>query len=91
MPTGTWVHCVSTWNVADGAAKLYLNGVLDRVNTVYSGRQDVMNAVNGTFYCNGFGTYIGGNGTIYGLVDEVRVYNRALTSNEVYQIYGGNP
>ena len=81
IPTNAWTSFVATY---DGATKcLYINGTLN-VSVPY------------TFPANwdtGFmGEGIGGNvywqaETFDGVIDDIRIYNRALSTNEVAQLY----
>jgi PKD repeat protein len=87
--TGTnWQHIVGTYSVTDATIKVYENSVL----------------VGQVPYTNGLthsgDLYIGGavvsafqdDGGFDGLIDEVRIYNRELSSNEVVQLYAaGQP
>jgi Concanavalin A-like lectin/glucanases superfamily/Chitobiase/beta-hexosaminidase C-terminal domain/Right handed beta helix region len=81
IPTGTWSHITLTR--AGSLLRIYINGV-----------QDAVGATSGTPY--GFGTcslLIGIdsdtgctgalNGSFAGTIDEVRVYNRALSESEI--------
>ena len=74
LPLNTWSHLAATY---DGTAlRLYLNGA-----------QVSMRAVTGTIAASANPLRIGGN-TIWGeffngVIDEVRVYNRALTAQEI--------
>ena len=82
---GTWHFVVMTDN--GGVKKMYVDGVLDSLT---------FNAWSG----NGVGSQlrIGGNGPgeadgqvgLNGLIDEVYVYNRALSQAEVQSLYGNN-
>ncbi len=85
LSTGTitlnqWYHIVA---VIDGTnLKIYINGALDRSQTV-------LNNDKSTAY-----PFILGNGKLLdnttfwtGLIDEVRIYNRALTAEEVLEHY----
>lgn len=82
IPASTWTHVAFTY---DGATKaLYINGVLDKANA-----QTVDPATPATY-----GTYIGSMGhsagTVYtfnGKLDDVRLYNRALSASEIKQLY----
>jgi PKD repeat protein len=87
LPLDTWTHLAATW---DGATlRLYVNGV-----------EGGSKAVTGELF-NSSGTLdIGGNNVwgehFAGLIDDVRVYNRALTENEVLAdiqrpVGGGSP
>ena len=72
---GSWTHLGATF---DGSAlKLYVNGAL--VRTV---------SVSGTIFVSDDPFRIGGNSIwsdefFHGLIDEVRIYNRALTPTEI--------
>jgi Concanavalin A-like lectin/glucanases superfamily/Immunoglobulin domain len=59
--------------------QIYVNGVLE--NTVTDSHP--LNSVENMYlmHCGALGTYC------HGLLDDVRIYNRALSSNEVAQIY----
>lgn len=70
---GTWIHCVLT---ADASGqKLFANGVL------------ILSGTN-TFSGTGTNSYTLGLGAYYnGSIDNLRIYNRALSSDEVAQLY----
>jgi len=73
-----WYHIVTTYN--NGSAKLYVNGA-----EVASGSGGAM--VNATVPLT-----IGGTSYLDGLIDEVRIYNRALSAEEVrYHYNHGGP
>lgn len=74
LAINTWTHVAGTW---DGTTeRLYINGV-----------QVASSAANGTLQVNANPVRIGGNtyGTEFfkGRIDEVRIYNRALTASEI--------
>ena len=76
LPLGGWTHLALTFNRAGTGLRLYVNGALvDSQNT-----STTMLASTGPLR-------IGGNGIwgeyFAGLIDEVRVYNRALTQAEI--------
>jgi hypothetical protein len=75
LPMGTWVHLVATYDSSISRMKLYCNGVLSRQYThPKGGLMDVSS-----------GNVIFGKGSAYfnGLIDDVRIYNRALSAGEV--------
>ncbi len=80
-PTEEWFHLVAIYDTADPTtgAKIYLNGILEG-----SGSTRSMNTTSGR-------TYLGSNGGTWrffrGMLDEVRIYNRALTSSEIKARY----
>ncbi len=74
LPTNTWSHVAATW---DGTTlRLYVNGV-----------QVASRAVAGTLLTTSNPLRIGGNANwgeyFAGTIDEVRVYNRALSAAEI--------
>jgi hypothetical protein len=80
-PTGTWVHVLGTWD--SSAMKLYVNGALvasgPGVESIRSpGAFNIGAQLDGSPYY-GFD----------GLIDDVRVYNRALTPDEVTTVAAG--
>ncbi|PIZ98962.1 MAG: hypothetical protein COX77_02915, partial [Candidatus Komeilibacteria bacterium CG_4_10_14_0_2_um_filter_37_10] len=88
LATGTWYHILATYD-RDDVMKLYINGVLDKSNGYSAGNDgSVNNASNLTF-----GTYSDcGQYFLNGKLDDVRVYNYALTAEQVKQamIQGGS-
>ena len=74
LPVSAWTHLAVTFD--GGTLRLYVNGV--QVGT---------QAVSGTLRTSADALTIGGN-TVWaewfaGLIDEVRIYNRALTQGEI--------
>jgi parallel beta-helix repeat protein/surface protein len=80
VSTGTWQHIVVTYNRATGNQSIYYNGGL--IATQNSPRAEL-------YYNGGDFFYIGQDWNDYfdGSVDEVMVFNRTLSINEVRQIY----
>jgi len=70
--------------VADGSSlHLYVNGVQESSDVAYSGSQRT-----GAGTAWGIGKDFANNGTYFaGLIDEVRVYNRALSAAEIQTLY----
>lgn len=79
IATNTWYNAVVTYDHTN--MKIYLNGV-QNVSQAYS--SDITYSGN---------TLIGGTGVadyaFNGSIDEVRIYNRALTASEVAGLYNG--
>ena len=73
---GTWHHLVGV--VADDEMFLYVDGVLEKEMTY-----------NGPMATGGSETEIGhaGDGGFVGIIDEVLIYNRAISADEVEQIF----
>lgn len=83
ITTNTWYHVAGTW---DGQLiRLYVNGAQVATSPA---------AVTGTMSDNGVATRIGGrqDGQLpfRGRIDEVQIYDRALSLSEVQAIYLGN-
>ena len=77
LSTGVWYHAVVT--SAGGVSKIYLNGV-----------QDGSNGTGNTATTTGFGVaHNNGDGYFNGRVDDLRIYNRALSVAEVKELYQG--
>jgi hypothetical protein len=75
LPLGTWSHVAVTYDGAN--QRLYVNGV-----------QVASRAQTGSMALGNGPLRIGGNGSwatefFQGLIDDVRVYNRALTATEI--------
>jgi len=85
LSLNTWQHIVALFNPSSESGNdtfIYLNNVLkDSINTSYS-----------SLYSNDVNVYIGeyniGNGYNFnGTIDEVRIYNRGLTTEEISDLY----
>jgi prepilin-type N-terminal cleavage/methylation domain-containing protein len=82
FPTGKWVQYVMVGR-QDGAVKdvdLYVDGKLIKTFSL----------ANYSYYGTTEAMYLGAQGANYvtkGLVDDVRIYNRALSSREIHQLY----
>ncbi|HEY0714001.1 MAG TPA: LamG-like jellyroll fold domain-containing protein, partial [Polyangia bacterium] len=85
-PSGTWTHVVATYDPAASAPqkKLYINGVLDNSATVSTALLYDTGST-GDFFIGS-----GGGGTYFdGTIDDVRVYNRAISAADVAALYAG--
>ena len=75
ISAGTWYHVASTW---DGTTrKLFVNGVLKRSDTPGANNATAANFHIGKTCCSEYFT---------GLIDDVALYNRALTADEVGEL-----
>jgi hypothetical protein len=86
IPLNRWVHLTGTYD--NKACKLYLNGKM-----VVAGPRDTRFA-----YDDKNPIILGGNTNtngkawidcFNGCIDEIRIYNRPLTEEEILQVYGG--
>ncbi len=80
ISNGVWTHIAVTFSSSTRIASLYVNGAFDKS---YGGNGVPANATETTFIG-------GGTGAIQlfkGLIDDVRIYNRVLSSAEIQAIY----
>jgi len=77
-----WHHFVGVY---DGAPHLYENGVLLGSGTTIDGNTRIGGATE-VWWIGGTGSG-GGQFNWNGLIDEVRIYNRALTEEEITELY----
>ncbi len=77
-----WIYVVG---VADnGVAKVYIDGVQSGSIATYGSIKDIGTEEDlslGTIWMGGGGQYFNGQ------IDEIRIYNRALTADEIWQMY----
>lgn len=83
VTVNTWHHYALTWNAA-GAKQLWIDGMLIGTTTV-SIAFDNGPIVVGTDVNSGTNT-----GTFYGRLDDLRIYDRALSAAEIMSLYGGD-
>lgn len=74
----TWYHCVYTCDTAENKLKLYIDGEMVSEGTAGANPADLTSLRIGSEFD---GRYF------FGIIDEVRVYNRALSDDEVKQNY----
>jgi hypothetical protein len=84
-PTGRWQHLVGVFDGFLGTLQLYVNGQLVASGAGSTSLQANTHEVS-------IGNRQSGAATAYnlpftGIIDDVRIYNRALQSNEVQQLY----
>ncbi len=78
----TWTHVSATYNSSTGVHSIYINGVLDSTST-YSSSAPASNT-------DSLFIGISGNSSPFnGKIDEVRIWNRALTASEVGLFFRG--
>ena len=81
MPTNVWLHYAATYD--HSAVILYLNGVPLKTNVI--GAATIAHSTS-SFR---IGMDDNGNCPFPGSIDDVRVYNRALTAAEIASLYAG--
>ncbi|UJS17476.1 MAG: fibronectin type III domain-containing protein [Candidatus Jettenia sp.] len=80
----TWYHVVCTYNVATGKQHLYVNGQLVDTDTHPAGNT-IVPLIYYTDMKIGYSRYK--KGYFNGLIDDIRLYKRALTSQEIQDLY----
>jgi len=83
IPNNEWHHVVGTWNGI--TLRIYIDGVL---NNTYNPGSSPINNTQYHFQVGAFGPPSAGlQQVIQGLIDEVRIYNRALSDSEIKVLY----
>lgn len=78
VPLNKWTHVSSTYNSSSGDFKIYINGILDTSSNV-AGASPLSNTDSLFIGISGGSTHWNGE------MDEVRLWNRELSSSEVAQ------
>jgi hypothetical protein len=92
LPAGSWQHVALTWDNGSGEAALYLNGTLEASTTglgagsSISGGGAMVLGQDQDEVGRGFSTIQ----SVEGRLDEVIIYDRALTAEEVGEIYSSS-
>ncbi len=88
-PTNNWIHVCGSWDggTTQAGVKLYVNGV--RLTQTASGGASGNTPVNDSTFNWIIGDNLGAAGNYHfkGLMDDVVIYDRALTDNEVQTLY----
>jgi len=77
---GQWHHCVATRQQITGSIKVYVDGNLQNTGT---GTRNSLTASSRLL----LGAVASGNGYFNGSLDEVKIFTRTLSSNEVSALY----
>ncbi len=87
VSSGQWYYFVNTWDATNGL-RIFVNGILE--NTTSQATYSASGASN--FIWLGFtpNGCAGDKGWFNGTIDEVRIWNRSLTAEEVTQQYFSN-
>ncbi|MDD5431156.1 MAG: LamG domain-containing protein, partial [Candidatus Pacebacteria bacterium] len=80
VSTSIWTHVAYVYDQGAGTQKFYLNGVLDNS---YSG----ISGLSAGGHLGLGAIYTGTTNRLTGLLDDIRIYNRALSSAEILAIY----
>ncbi|MDD2706694.1 MAG: hypothetical protein PHV34_01690 [Verrucomicrobiae bacterium] len=85
-----WRHLSAVWSApsnGDGMMKLYSNGIKQKKDLLYGGGAsgtlgDRRLIIAGAFNCN--------IGPFKGQIEDLRIFNRALSDDEIFAVYAGN-
>ncbi len=88
MPVGEWVHVAAVWRGTDGLIGLYKNGALESSNFGPAGKRLTTGAVD-TAKLGEWGPVRSAAYKWPGDLDEVAVFNRALSPAEVQRVVSG--
>lgn len=79
LTTNQWYHLILTYSLSNNTVKLFINGVLDSTWTLTKTAKFTTGRILiGQWSNNLIGSYL-----FSGLIDEVKVYNYALTEDEI--------
>ena len=84
FPLTGWRHAATTYDKASGAFSLYVGGVM--VETMNIGSITPATTTTLRIGARNVGSFVGGQFTFNGAIDEVQLYNRGLTGPEVLQL-----
>ena len=84
LSTNTWYHLVGVYDGGNELGRIYINGELDAEDTsFYQTVRDTVQPIEMGLY----DSEAGGYDRLNGLVDDVRIYNRSLSSSEIQAYY----
>ncbi len=88
--TDSWHHVLFSTDFNSGEARLYLDGLLVHDMDTSKVTAEVLNALKGISYnslSGNIGQKTGGNDKYNGKLDDIAIWKRALTQDEVLKIY----
>lgn len=84
LPAGTWSHVVVTHDGTTNAPTIYVNGVSQALTTVQTPSGSLTSDASNDLI---IGNVSDASDPFDGKIDEVRVYNRALSATEIESLY----
>jgi hypothetical protein len=84
LAPGTWYHFANTWDATNGL-RIFVNGVLE--NSTAQATYIASGISNSLYFGYSPGVCAGDTGWFNGAIDDLRVYNYSLSSQEISQIY----
>jgi len=83
MPLGDWVHIACVYDNSANTKRIYINGVLDQEVTTTAGAKIAATTHNTYIGARANSGNTGQEAYFTGLLDEIRIYNKALSVGEV--------
>jgi hypothetical protein len=91
MPVNEWVHIACVYNNADNTKRIYINGAEDAVAATTAGGSIVATTMNTYVAARANSGNTGPETFFAGSLDEIRIYNRALSAGEVEYLSNPTP
>jgi len=85
LTMNSWTHVVAVFDISTKKFKIYFNGALQSLSTDTAGVGTALDDSASSFAIGG--RAIDGARNFSGSLDDVRIYNRALSAGEVTQLY----
>ncbi len=87
VPLNSWTHVSGVYDFSNDRIYMYLNGTLDSSATVAFGLNYYNHSWGGLVGDDRLGDFVGKNRYFNGTLDEVRVFKRALSAEEINALY----
>ena len=82
LSLNTWTHVVFMWNKVDSKISFYINGILDTITN------STITSIQNTNAVLRIGAWVQSYlNSFTGSIDDIRIYNRALSYQEILQLY----
>ncbi len=79
-----WTHVVATWNGSGTPIRIYVDGILRNTSASFSG---ALSGMDGTTTSSIGRDKTAVSSEFFGSLDDIRIYNRALSNAEVSELY----
>jgi len=82
VPLNSWIHSVMTYDQASKTVRIYINGILDSTHPNIPSPNALTTESLFIGLDSALATY-----AFHGKIDDVRIYNRALSAEEITELY----
>jgi hypothetical protein len=90
LATGTWYHVSGVYDAQSGQIRIYINGT-EAPSTTTGTIPTAITHTGGSLVIGSAHTSTTADGFYDGVIDDTRIYNRALSSTEINQLYNWAP